>query len=132
MTTLPGGYRLGATAAAFALRSLTVDVCLFPLCAGSHALATFVFPPQSLAFALRRRALAFVRALLSFVGHPLTVVRYSLALVGDPISSSRLKFASVEVSLALGEGLFTLVERVSPPFQLRRRLDTILGGHNSP
>ncbi|OBJ79291.1 hypothetical protein A5627_13005 [Mycobacterium colombiense] len=132
MTTLLSGYRLGATAAAFAFRRLTIDVGLLSLCARSHALAALVFPLQSLAFALRGRALAFVRALLSLVGHPLAVVRYSLALVGDPISSPRLKFAPVEVSLALREGVFTLVERVSPPFQLRGRLDTILGGHSSP
>ncbi|OBH57224.1 hypothetical protein A5685_07085 [Mycobacterium colombiense] len=132
MTTLPSGYRSGATAAAFAFRSLTIDVGLLPLCARSHAPAELVFPLQSLAFALRGRPLAFVRALLAFVCHPLAVVRYPLTLVGDPISSPRLEFASLDVSLTLGEGLFALVERMSPPFQLCGRLDTILGGHSSP
>lgn len=61
--TLPGGYRLSGVAPSFALRRLTVDVGLLSLCAGSHTLAPFVHPVQPLAFALRGRALAFVRAL---------------------------------------------------------------------
>ncbi|OMC19174.1 hypothetical protein [Mycobacterium colombiense] len=48
--------------------------------------------------------------MLPFVCHPLAVIRYPLTL---------------------GEGLFALVERMSPPFQLRGRLDTSLGGHSS-
>jgi hypothetical protein len=83
-------------------------------------------------FALRRGALTFVRALLSFVCQPLAVVRYSLPLVGGPVSSARLEFASFEVGLALGEGLFALIELVSPPVQLRGRLGAVLNGHSSP
>jgi hypothetical protein len=69
---------------------------------------------------------------LSFVCHQLAVVRYPVALVGDPVSSPRLKFTSSQVCLALGEGTFALIEFVSPALQLRGRLDTVFGGHNSP
>jgi hypothetical protein len=69
------------------LRRLTVDVGLLSLCAGSHTSAPIVHAVQPLAFALHGRTVAFVRALLSFVGHPLAVVR-SLALVSDPVSST--------------------------------------------
>lgn len=123
------GCRLIPGAASFASRSLTVDVGLLALCLGPHTIGPFVQAPQSLPFSLGGRALAFVRALLSFVCHPLAVVRDSLALIGDPISPAGLEFASVEVGLALGESFFALIEPVSPAFQLRGRHDTILGGH---
>lgn len=130
--TQPSRYRLRVIAASFALRRLTVDVGLLPLSAGSHALALFVFAPQSFAFALRRRALTFVRAPLPLVCRPLPLVRYSLTLVGDPISSPGLEFASLDVSLAVDDRIFALIELVGPPFQLGGRLDTILVGHTSP
>lgn len=60
---LPGGYRLSGVAPSFALRRFTVDVGLLSRCAGSHTLAPFVHTVQPLAFALRGRAFAFVRAL---------------------------------------------------------------------
>lgn len=129
---LPSGCRLGVVAPSFALRRLTVDVGLLALRAGSHTLSPFVHALQPLTFALRRRALAFVSAPLSFVCHPLAVVRYSLPLVSDPVFSARLEFASSEVGLALGEGLFALIELVRPPFQLRGRLGAVLNGHSSP
>jgi hypothetical protein len=71
----------------------------------------------SLAFPRGGRALAFVRAPLSFVCHQLAVVRHSVALVGDSVSSPKLKFTSSQVCLALGEGIFALIEFASaaPP-----------------
>ena len=129
---LPSGCRLGPVAPSFALRRLTVDVGLLALCAGSQTHSPFVHALQPLTFALRGRALTFVRAPLSFVCHPLAVVRYSVPLVSYPISSARLEFASLELSLALGEGLFALIELVRPPFQLRGRLGAVLNGHSSP
>lgn len=132
LRTHPSSYRLTVIAASLALRRLPVDVGLLPLGAGSHALALFVFAPQSFAFALRRRALTFVRAPLSFVCHPLALVRYSITLVGDSVSSPGLEFASLDVSLTLDDCLFALIELAGPAFQLGGRLDTILGGHSSP
>lgn len=130
----PGACRggLSLVPASFALRRLPIDVGLLSLGAGSHALASFVHAPQPLAFALRGRALAFVCSLLAFVGRPLAVVGDLLTLVGDPVSSTGLKFPPFQLRLASGNGIFALVERVRPPFRLRGRLETILGGHSSP
>lgn len=124
--------RLGGIAPSFAERRLTIDVSLLPLCACSQPLSLFVHPAQPLTFALRGRALTFVRALLAFVRQPLAVVRYSLTLVGDPVSSARLEFASFEFGLAVDEGLFALIKLVSPALQLRGRLGAVLNGHSSP
>jgi len=110
------------------LRRLTVDVGLLPLRAGSDAASALVRAAQPLTFALRASALALVRMLLAFVGHPLPVVRYSVALVGHPVSSAGLEFASCEVGLAAGESVFALIELVSATFQLGGRLDTVTGG----
>lgn len=116
----------------FALRNLTLDVGLLALRAGPHALCPFFRASQSLAFALFGRALAFVRALLSFVRQLLAVVRNFVALVGDPIPSAGQPLAHFEFSLALNEGAFTLVERVSPALQLLGRHGAMLCGHSSP
>jgi hypothetical protein len=119
---------LSGVTPSFALRRLTVDGGLLPLCAGPHTASPIVHAAQPLTFALRGRALAFVRALLAFVGHPLTVVRYAFALVGHPVSSPGLEFASCEVGLAASESVFALIELVSATFQLGGWLDTVIGG----
>jgi hypothetical protein len=43
-----------------------------------------------------------------------------------------LEFTSPELGLALGAGIFALIERVCPPFQLRGRLGAVLNGDSSP
>jgi hypothetical protein len=99
-----------------ALRRLPIDVGLLPLCARPHALAPFLYAPQSLAFPPRGSALAFVRSLLAFVGYSLALVSDLLALVGDSVSSLGLQFAAPEVDLPLGEGIVARIKRVSPAF----------------
>lgn len=128
----PAVTRLSGVAPTFASRRLTVDVGLLPLRAGPQTLSPFVRAAQPLTFALRGRALAFVRALLSVVGRPFAVVCNLVALVSDPISSARLEFASPEVGLVVGERFFPLIERASLPFQPSERFGAVLGGHSSP
>ena len=126
-------HRLSVVVASFALRRLSVDVGLLPPRAGSRTLALLFHAFQSLAFALRGRALAFVRALLPLVRQPLALVSDSIALIGDPVSSTGLKFASPELGLAMVQRFLAFVERVILAFQLLRwRLDMVLKSHDSP
>lgn len=92
----------------------------------------FVGAPQPRAFLLFARALAFVRALLSFVGHPLALVGNLVALIGHPVPSAGQKFTPSEFSLPLNQGPFALLERVAPAFQLLGRLGAVVCGHSSP
>ncbi|OBH46356.1 hypothetical protein A5688_05665 [Mycobacterium mantenii] len=80
------GHRLSVVGAAFALRRLTVNVGLLTPRAGSHPLALLFHALQSLAFARRGRALAFVRQPLPLIRQPLALVRDPIALIGDPVS----------------------------------------------
>jgi hypothetical protein len=87
---------------------------------------------QSLAFTVRRRALALVRARLSFVRHLLAIVCDLLPLVGDPISLRGEPLAFVELGLAAHDGLLARGERGGPALKLGRRVGTVVSDHDSP
>ena len=118
-------------ATSFGCGNLTVDVGLLPLDAGAHALRLLVYASKSLAFTLRRRALASVRAMLPLVGQPLAFVRESLPLVGDPVSPGGEPLASSDLGLTPYESLLAHIKRGGPTFDLGERWNRVLGDHNS-
>jgi hypothetical protein len=126
------GRGLVVVATSFAFGHLTLDVRLLPTDTGSLAPRPFVHALQSLAFTLRRRALAFVRAQLSLVCQLLAIVCDSVPLTSDPISLVSEPLASRELSLTPREGLLALIEFGSPAIELTGHVGTVLSNHDSP
>jgi hypothetical protein len=123
---------LVVVATSFHAGHLTRDIGLLAPGTGILALRLLGYTLQSLVFARRRRALAFVRTPFSFVRQLLALICDTVPLVGDPISFGGAPLARFDLNLTPHESLLALIKRESPPLKLPSHIGMAFSDHNSP
>lgn len=108
------------------------DLGSFPSASGFLAFGPLVDAPQSFAFTLRTRTLAFVRTQLSIVGRLLAIVCNSVPLISDAVSLIGDPLAPRNLALTPRESMLARVQICSAMVAPIGRVGTVVGDHDSP